>query len=439
MTYKNSTYDLRVNYMKINSINLKQNSYDIHKLSFNGVNVRGRKNFSQNSTAINQANKDISLLGQTSDLHIQNSANKKLENEMIERFREESNALHWFQMFKEIRLANQHTKEETNLKQKNNRIQEHNIKKLKSEIDEIPRILTTLKSKIKENDDAEIARIKELENLTIASFKDNKGFNQIAGYDEEKAILYRYFVSQILKKYNGENAEIPSSILFFGPQGNGKTTFATAFAQEIGCNKPISVKAFGLDTKRICANFYRNLMKCAEDSEKNYQKTGKYTVIFIDEIIKVIDEKSTILAELEEFLSTCAEKYHCIVFAATNYPLKINLPIKENREIFPFIVSMDPPDTITKAKILKYYLDGRTKEHVDNEIYFILAKLLEEKENSTHRQFSNAQIRNEICEADSDKEISFEELIAKIDSSIPTISEEQQNEYQNAMNELMEN
>ena len=52
----------------------------------------------------------------------------------------------------------------------------------------------------------------------------------------------------LAKEKNGEEANIPSSILFFGPKGNGKTTFALAFAEEIGCERPVSVKGSGMNS-----------------------------------------------------------------------------------------------------------------------------------------------------------------------------------------------
>ena len=61
------------------------------------------------------------------------------------------------------------------------------------------------------------------------------GFNSIAGYDSEKSILKKYFISEIIKEQEGKKANVPGSVLFFGPTGNGTTTFAKAFAKETGC------------------------------------------------------------------------------------------------------------------------------------------------------------------------------------------------------------
>ncbi len=128
----------------------------------------------------------------------------------------------------------------------------------------------------------------------------------------KKDILYKYFISEIAKEEAGLEANIPNAIMFFGPKGNGKTTFANAFAQEIGCENPICVVGIGINTAGICKSLYKNLNKAAKKANEEYEKTGKIQVIFIDEFDLVADEKSTILPELEEFMRTCYEKYHCI-------------------------------------------------------------------------------------------------------------------------------
>lgn len=82
---------------------------------------------------------------------------------------------------------------------------------------------------------------------------ENKGFGRIAGYDKEKNILMQMVGSPIVLEKDGQHADVPNGILFFGPKGNGKTVFAESFAQQLDCNKnkSLSIKASNSDGKRI--------------------------------------------------------------------------------------------------------------------------------------------------------------------------------------------
>ena len=273
-----------------------------------------------------------------------------------------------------------------------------------------------------------------LEILRAKLSGNSKGFQKIAGYDKEKNILDKYFISEIQKEQAGEKANVPNSVLFFGPTGNGKTTFARAFAAETGCNLvPFNMHTTSLDKSNKI--FINKIQKIAERSESDFQKTGNRTIIFIDEISKACDNKSPMLNELRDFLSNCSERYHCTVFATTNHPLTIAFPLTGEDSLFPYIVSMDPPNLQNKIDVLKYYLKERESDSLD---YNKLANLLEEKEKTTGQRYNISQIK-EICLSIPDNEFSEQSIIDYINNTKPTIDKKAMDKYLNEMNTLMTN
>lgn len=67
---------------------------------------------------------------------------------------------------------------------------------------------------------------------------DQKGFSQIGGYNDIKNKLQILFIDKLDDEKAGKYLvePIPNAIMFFGPTGCGKTTFANALAQEADCN-----------------------------------------------------------------------------------------------------------------------------------------------------------------------------------------------------------
>lgn len=266
------------------------------------------------------------------------------------------------------------------------------------------------------------------------NFTKVNGFSRIAGYDTEKMVLDKYFISEIKKEQNGEKANVPNAVLFFGPTGNGKTTFAKAFANETGCRlAAINISVDKLSANDSKKNFYNKLFQKAQQSEEYFQKTGKRTIIFIDEITKVADKNSPILPELDEFLKTCSKKYHCTVFCATNHPLDIGL---DTKSIFPFIISLDPPSLSNKAKIMQYYLSGCINDSVD---FDMLAQYLEQTETKKQGLFNITQIKDDICLEGNNKNLKSEDIIQNIDNLEPSITRKDLDKYSREMDELIKN
>lgn len=219
---------------------------------------------------------------------------------------------------------------------------------------------------------------------------EKRGMDKIAGYNYERRILDNEFISKIRKEKQGENTEVFSSILFFGPKSNGKTFMTDSIAKETGCNL-CKIKTLRRECKE---NFMQILLEKAEEAEKLFEKDRTRTIIFIDEIDKVINPESKHKEEFVDFIKSCSEKYHCSVFCATNHPLNLGIDYSD-KEVFPIKLSFDPPNFENKVEILKHYIKERDF-HNENIDYEELAKTLTKIENSTNLKYANGDIKN-IC------------------------------------------
>lgn len=312
---------------------------------------------------------------------------------------------------------------------------ENGIKVLSEQLNKITKTVNTLREELaKLEGNTQVKRLKEDEAIQDlkAKYMSNEGFSQLAGYEDEKNILYKYFISEIEKAKLGEDAKVPNAVLFFGPTGNGKTTFSKAFAQETGANR-IPVHAGSMPDK-----FYKRIMEKVDEAKKLHTETGKFSVIFIDEIDRVADKDSSIIEELTDFIKDCYDKYHCIVFAATNHPLNLQLPITGEDSIFPYVVSVDPPNLENKQAVLKYYLSERLENSATDEDYKMFAKMLQQKEEETGKLYSNSVISEKLClSTNNNIEISKDDIIKKIQSVEPDIDSTAVEKYNKEMDLIM--
>ncbi len=316
------------------------------------------------------------------------------------------------------------------------------VDRAKKEADEIEKLAKDVIAEYNDNRNAKgIERRKETElsDKVRGSFKSMNGFSKIAGYDEEKEILRTYFINEINKEKMGLKANVPGSVLFFGPTGNGKSTFARAFAKETGCNFNI-IRNIPMDNNIsesvMYKRFLADLIAMAENAEKDFKATNKRTVIFMDEITKVTNKDSTILKELDTFLADCSEKYHCTLFAATNYPSEIALTMNGSKAIFPYRVALEPPNFNNKAEVLKLYAQGRTEPNVD---FKALVREMQERETFTGQAFSIAQIRHLIGYTHLNKTMSQSDISEIIQNTIPAIDKEHLAAFNAEINSLIQN
>lgn len=267
---------------------------------------------------------------------------------------------------------------------------------------------------------------------TKDTFRNRKGFASIAGYDRIKSLLEGDIISTIKAERTGADVDVPGSILFFGPQGNGKSSFAKAFAHEAGARVVVlKQRKDTKNSKESYTAFIDKLYKTAQEAKQNFETTDEFknqrTIIIIDEFDDISDKNSAILPQLEKFLETCSKEYHCTVFATSNYPDRIKLPM-DNDSIFPFRVGMDPATVDDKKKILEFYMDGRNTEPID---YPKVVNKLLEREKESGDFYSNGRLRKIAINSDSESR-----LLELIDKLAPNITKKQYDEYQNLVKKL---
>ncbi len=419
-------------------MNINFRTYSSMPVGFSAVSINNRKSESESSIAIQNAKKQIEGLSGKDDFSENNTERENIEKRVNSEKERRLESV-FTRLFSEDRVINEAVKKEAKEKYQNNEEQKSTLSRVEKKTGAIVGISSDLAQKLALIDKFNAERNSRLQNLNIGEYRTMEGFSQIAGYDSEKDILYKYFISELAKEKAGQKADIPSAILFFGPKGNGKTTFATAFAQEIGCEKPISVRGLGINTASLCKNFNKNLLKAAETAKSKYEETGTRQVLLMDEFDKAVNKDSTIVPEFQDFLKNCYDKYHCIAFAVTNYPLDLALNLSEDSSIFPFIVSQDPPSKENKTEIIKYYMKDKTPDTVTDEDYERLAVLLEEREEASGGKYSIASIRNDICDGKNDKPIDIQQAEENIKNNAPNIRDKQLQDYYAAMEQIMKN
>jgi len=277
-------------------------------------------------------------------------------------------------------------------------------------------------------------RANEALNVSKSKFGELKGFKRVAGYKKEQFILDNFFIKEIKKEKAGNPSQVPGSVLFFGPTGNGKTTFARAFAEETSCEiKPIIT--FGEKQEKE-KTFIKKLYEKAEESKQRFEEDKTRTILFVDEIDRVIDKTSCILPQFEEFLKICSEKYHCTVFVATNEPLNIGLDMSKSTN-FPYRVSIEPPDRHNTIEVFKHYLEDMTSGKVSCSILAEELRIKGEKEKGV---FSNSQIE-EICLKAAERNCTQEDLlgIIKDKNTVPAIEQKALDKFRREEQELMKN
>lgn len=212
---------------------------------------------------------------------------------------------------------------------------------------------------------------------------NEKGFGKLAGYSNEKEILMHLVGNSIILEKDGQAVNVPNSILFFGPKGNGKTLFAESFAEQLDCNC-IKIENTLNDYENI-----KNLNDIALKAQENFEKTGVRTILHIDEFDDYAPKSSKILGPLKSFLDKCSKKYHCTIFATSNFPEKIDdILLRDGR--FDVKVPIYPANKQNALEILKFY----GQPFADNTVNF--EKLADIITNYTDSSFSNVRLKSVV-------------------------------------------
>ena len=285
---------------------------------------------------------------------------------------------------------------------------------------------------------AEIRKRDELKAKTTSSVFpktfEHQGVEKIAGYTEEIDILEDEFIFKVKREKAGENTEVFGSLLFFGPNGNGKTHITKALAEATESN--IAKVVIPNSSENQAIKSMKKIVSIAEKSAENFKKDRTRTIIFIDEIDKMLTPNSPVLDEFADFVKTCSEKYHCSIFGATNSPLDIALNY-DDPDIFPVKMSIDIPNEKNAKEMFNYYLKDRTEGDID--IDKILT-VMHQQEAEKGGRYSNGQIRQMLIDANislQKEKISQQDIEDTILSTYPDISQERADKFQRDYDKLI--
>lgn len=261
----------------------------------------------------------------------------------------------------------------------------------------------------------------------------NNGLEKIAGYSEELDVLKKEFIYRVNAEKLGQDVDIFGSILFFGPYGNGKTYITKSVAEATGCNVvKIRHTAKSSDEKTM-----KKIIDIAEIGEERFKVDRTRTIIFIDEVDKIIGKNSTVSKEFEEFIKDCSKKYHCSVFATTNNPLDLSVDMSDP-DVFPIKMSIDPPNGENMEEVFKYYLRDTHIEGVD---YQKIVEAAKKRESETGSKYSVGQIK-EICKGvynnNEGEKLTQDDVIGSVLSSIPDLTSDMNSKFENDYKELIE-
>lgn len=228
------------------------------------------------------------------------------------------------------------------------------------------------------NADVEATKRRININSRRESFDKDFGLKKIAGYEKEKAVLQSNFIDYVDDEKAGKipDRQIPNAILFYGPTGCGKTTFAKALAEEADCSF-IEMKIRGRKQSDKEDAFINDIEEKLALAQEKFLKTNKRTILLIDEFDRFFERgkvSQEFISELKQIMDHCSKENHVTLFLNTNDPLDIPEPLR-NAHRTGIIVTLDPPDKDNMKAVLKYYLRDANQNDIDYDR--IISKLTE--------------------------------------------------------------
>ncbi len=237
------------------------------------------------------------------------------------------------------------------------------------------------------------------------------GFSKLAGYQKEKDILTTNFIDSIDDEQAGKNVDvpIPNAILFYGPTGCGKSTFAKALAEESGCHFE-KINCYGSQQekeKKLKEELNNDIL---EESKLRFEKENKRTIILIDEFDRFFgdDVSPEFIRMMKSIMSSCSDNNHATLFLATNSPQKIPYELI-NQHRTGIIVNLDPPDKENSKAVMEHYFKECDKDKLDYDK--ITDRLFKRAPDEV---YSNSQLQN-ICEIATDE---IKPLDEKLDTNM---------------------
>lgn len=215
----------------------------------------------------------------------------------------------------------------------------------------------------------------------------NEGFNRISGYLKIKEELTKNFINKsIIMSKTSQNTPVPNAVLFYGPNGNGKTVFAKALAEQSLSNYEI------IDCGDKSADeTYNLLLKKLEQAQEAFRKSQDKqtrTIIILNESETILNPKSSVFDKIKKILPSISEKYNSTLFLTSNFPEFIERSILKS-DITPIKVAIEPANYETARELIHKTIASMTKELVDvDEItqYFF----------KDENYYSNGRIKNLI-------------------------------------------
>jgi len=245
----------------------------------------------------------------------------------------------------------------------------------------------------------------------------DKGFDQIAGMDDLKELLYHDVVLPLQEKelYDQYRLSIPNGMLLYGPPGCGKTFIAEKFAEEVGFT------FFSIKPSDVASTYIHGTQ---EKIKELFEKARKHapSLVFIDEVDALMPSRDGDLqhnqaSEVNEFLAQMTEcgKDNVFLIAATNRPDKIDSAILRTGRLDKLFY-LAPPDMVARKKMFDLHLSGRPLEKNVNP-----EKLAETTENYVASDITflvNEAARQALKERGPVKQEHLEEAIKKHQPSL---------------------
>ncbi len=273
------------------------------------------------------------------------------------------------------------------------------------------------------NIEAQLLMAKEIKEAQLNS---QIGLNSLGGYDEVKGFIRKIFINEVTKEKAKMQSIVPNAILLYGPTGCGKSKLVDAIASEIYPDKSIKEKYFiNIDTSDDPDEVIDCINTALENAYENFKSTNNRTIILLDEIEAIANNKDPETTEAIKAALESANENYCTFFLTSNYPANINPDILGSNKV-EYLIAIDPPDRNNMKAVLEYYFKRLSVKNIDYDV--LVTELLRAQNDG---RFSNSGIEHiyDICK-DVPK-LSQSDIIDVIRNTKPNIL---QSEYYNYIN-----